>query len=596
MKAKTIKKLVSIAAAALLFFVFYLNPFSLLEHRLQDAAYQQYGLRHPDILIIGIDEFTLYEFGRFEHWSRQRMAEAISILNSDPDPFDRPAVIAIDILFIEPGLIPEQDDVLVDAVRGSDNVVLASFFDVGIDRAALSLEPVILNHLRPIPGLLPYVSYGPVNGTTDSDGVKRSAMLREFFQGEVVYSFPVAIARTYADHWGIDLETNFLETHFETYIRYTDVPGAFFDLSFADIFDPHFDPIMYAGAIVMIGPYATAMQDHYAVPIMHGETMHGVEIHANVVQMLLDGVFKQHVSELTALLIVAALLILAMLMGELLDIRIALIVFVIMGVGYYFAALWIYGQGYVLPLLSPLLALAVVFLYQLIYEYVLQALEKGRLRSTFKKYVDPKLVDTLINSGEADSNEVGRKKHIAVLFVDVRGFTPMTEALRETPEKVVEILNEYLELTSSSVFNNGGSVDKFIGDATMALFNGFVPQEDYIYKSVKAAWDMILGAQAVNDSIKERLGIDIGFGVGVHCGEAIVGNLGPSFRKDYTAIGDTVNTAARLESSSARSQVLISQDVYEALEGRIEAESIGEVRLKGKSEPMEVYKLISVYS
>jgi len=594
MKAKTIKKLVSIAAAALLFAIFYINPFSLLEHRLQDAAYQQYGLRHPDIMVVGIDEFTLFEFGRFEHWSRQRMAEAISILNSDPDPFNRPAVIAIDILFTEEGLIPGTDDVLADAVQGSDNIVLASLFDIGVDRATLSLEPVILSHLLPIPELLPYVRYGPVNGTTDDDGVKRSAMLREIFQGQVVYSFPVVIARTYAEHWGFDLDIDFVNTHFETYIRYTDVPGAYFDLSFADIFEPWFDPIMYAGAIVMIGPYAAAMQDHYAVPILHGETMHGVEIHANVVQMLLDGVFKQHVEDWIGLAIVAAVLILAMAIGELLDIRIALVIFVVMGVGYYFAALWIYQQGHVLPLLSPLLALAIVFLYQLIYEYVLQAVEKGRLRSTFKKYVDPKLVDALIESGEADSDEVGRKKHIAVLFVDVRGFTPMTEALRDTPERVVEILNEYLELTSSSVFNNGGSVDKFIGDATMALFNGFVPQEDYIYKAVKAAWDMVLGAEAVNTSIKERLGIDIGFGVGVHCGEAIVGNLGPSFRKDYTAIGDTVNTAARLESSSARSQVLISDDVYKALEGRIEAESIGEVKLKGKSEPMEIYKLNAV--
>lgn len=593
MKAKAIKNLVSLGAAVLLFVIFYFNPFSLLEHRLQDAAFQQYGLRHPDIMIVGIDQYTLDEFGRFEDWSRQRIAEAINILNADPD--FKPAVIAIDILLTEPGLIPEFDNALADAVRDGSNVVLGSLFDVGIDRAALSLEQVILNHLRPLPGLLPpQARYGPVNGTTDNDGVKRSAMLREIFQGEVVYSFPVMIAKAYADYWGLELEADFLNEHFEAYIRYTDVPGAFFDLSFADIFEPWFDPVMYAGAIVMIGPYASAMRDHYAVPIHHGETMHGVEIHANVVQMLLDGVFKQYIPEWAGLFIVAALLILAMAIGELLDIRIALVIFAVLGAAYYFAAMWIYEQGYVVPLLTPLLALSVVFLYQLVYEYVLQALEKGRLRNTFKKYVDPKLVDALIESGEADSNEVGRKKHIAVLFVDVRGFTPMTEALKDTPEKVVEILNEYLELTSSSVFNNGGSVDKFIGDATMALFNGFVPQEDYVYKAVKAAWDMVLGARAVNESIKERVGIDIGFGVGVHCGEAIVGNLGPSFRKDYTAIGDTVNTAARLESISARSQVLISDDVYKALKGRIEAESIGDVKLKGKSEPMEVYKLISV--
>jgi len=592
MKLKTIKKLVSACVAVLLFALFYINPLATLEHSLQDAAFQRYGMRHPDIFVVGIDEFTLEEFGLFEHWSRERMAEAINILNADPNT--APAVIAIDILFTEQGLISDFDDALIEAVRGSNNVVLASLFDVGIDRQTLSLEPTILNHLRPIDGLLPYVRYGPVNGTTDADGVKRSAMLREIFQGEVVYSFPVMIAQTYADYWGFELEADFLNYHFETYIRYTDAPGAFFDLSFADIFEPWFNPVMYAGAIVMIGPYASGMQDHYAVSISF-QTMHGVEIHANVVQMLLDGVFKQHASQWVGLAIIAVLLILAMLFGELLDIRIALAIFVVLGIGYFFVALWIYDQGYVLPLLSPLVALGVVFLYQLVYEYILQAVEKGRVRNIFKKYVDPKLVDTLISAAEADSNAVGHKKHIAVLFADVRGFTPMTEAMRDTPENIVEILNEYLELTSSSVFNNGGSVDKFMGDGTMALFNGFVPQEDYVYKAVKAAWDMVCGAEAVNKSIKDRLGIDIGFGVGVHCGEAIVGNLGPVFRKDYTAIGDAVNTAARLESNSERSQVLISQDVYDILEGRIEVESIGSIPLKGKSEPLEVYQLTAVY-
>ena len=128
----------------------------------------------------------------------------------------------------------------------------------------------------------------------------------------------------------------------------------------------------------------------------------------------------------------------------------------------------------------------------------------------------------------------------------------------------------------------------------MALFNGFVNLDDYVYKAVKAAWDMVEGAAAVNEAIKTKYGIDIGFGVGIHCGSAIVGNLGPSFRKDYTAIGDTVNTAARLESNAERSQVLISREVYDLLGDRIEAESIGEIPLKGKSVPLEVFALTGV--
>ena len=137
MKHKTVKKLVGIAAAALLFTILYLNPFQLFEHRLQDITFQRYGLPHHDIFIIGIDDTTLEELGRFEHWSRQGVAEAVKLLNFDP--YLRPAVIAIDILFTEPGLIPEFDRQLEEAVAGTNNIVMASLFNIGPDRETLSL-------------------------------------------------------------------------------------------------------------------------------------------------------------------------------------------------------------------------------------------------------------------------------------------------------------------------------------------------------------------------------------------------------------------------------------------------------------------------
>ena len=196
-----------------------------------------------------------------------------------------------------------------------------------------------------------------------------------------------------------------------------------------------------------------------------------------------------------------------------------------------------------------------------------------------------------MKSGEANSDEVGVKKDIAVLFVDIRGFTKISEALDDNPEQIIQILNEYLKLTSTSVFNNGGSVDKFIGDATMALFNGFVPLDDYVYKAVKAALDIVKDACALNAQLKDKYGVDIGFGMGVNCGKAVVGNLGPSFRKDYTAIGNTVNTAARLESNAKRSQVLISRDVYDIVKDRITCESVGEIPLKGKNIKFEVFSV-----
>ncbi|MCL2399232.1 MAG: adenylate/guanylate cyclase domain-containing protein [Defluviitaleaceae bacterium] len=582
------------------------NPLWLPEYRAQDAAFQHPGLPHPEIKIIAIDDHTLAEFGQFHLWSRERMAEAINILNRYE--YARPSVIGIDILYSEAG-IPEVDKALVEAVANAGNVVMASTARLMFDHGGNDPTPTLIRHQLPFPDLIPYVEHGLINAPIDRDGVIRSALLRvitqvpnfphihhpEFIVGRVeqqtLYSFPTVIAM---QHLNQTIPSTFIRENERMHINYTGMPNDFFEMSFADIFSPYFDPVALEDSIVLIGAYAMGMMDHHLVPIGGNTAMFGVEIHANVIQQILEGAYKQRIPDrlFTTMLILCILV--GMALGELLDIRIFLIIILVMGGGYIFAVFRLYDRGFVLPILTPPLILSIAFFYHLTYSYILQARERTRLRSVFKKYIDPQLVDVFINEVGSDLEDFGRRKHISVVFVDIRGFTPMSEYLRDQPETTAKILNEYLDLTSASVFINGGSVDKFIGDATMALFNGFVPLEDHVYQAVKAAWDMMRGASILNASIKEQYGIDIGFGIGVHCGDALVGNLGPSFRKDYTAIGDTVNTAARLESTAKRSQVLISADVYILLKNRIEAESIGMIPLKGKSESLEIFSLTKV--
>lgn len=305
----------------------------------------------------------------------------------------------------------------------------------------------------------------------------------------------------------------------------------------------------------------------------------------------INSIIATSVTDFVSICIVIAIMLLGMLFGEFFNARVSIVVYLLIGLGYFVIANYFFGQGYILPILLPLTVLGLTGMYQFVYNQILHRIERNRVRGSFRKYLDPKLADALIADQNVDTEAIGKKRQIAVLFVDVRGFTQMAEALKETPELVVEILNDYLELTTNAVFNNGGSVDKFIGDATMALFNGFMPQEDYIYHAVKAAWEMVEGAEAITKPVRERLGINLAYGIGVHCGEAIVGNLGPAFRKDYTAIGDMVNIASRLESNADRSEILISKDVYDALKGRIKAEEIGEMLLKGKTESLEVFTL-----
>jgi adenylate cyclase len=597
------KKIIGDILIFILLVVFFNMDFMyFLEYRVQDAVYQSPSLINPEIIVIGIDEATIEQIGTPDQWSRNLMADAINILNSDED--FRPAVIALDILYTnERNIICDEccfdagataDANLAEAARAGGNVVVASRPIIGLAPHPSDPSRVISSVVgieKPFAALREHVSYGSVSAIFDRDSTIRRKELSFTFQGDTLYSFAYEIYKKYPWHNPDTLAA--LKELDEVYITYTGLPGDYKQFSFLDIFEEDFiDNYFYLlmDAIVLIGPFAPGMMDAYHTAIDRNQ-MNGVEIHANIVQMFMEGTIKRNVSPQVNFNVFLLMLVLAMIIAHSLDVKFSIIVFAVMGVAYFVTAMYVFNQGYIMSIVYPIAAPVVVYVYNLLYKYIMETIEKRRVKSAFKKYVDPKLVDKLMDSGEANSDEVGKQKDIAVLFVDVRGFTPMTEALKDQPELIVKILNEYLELTSSAVFNNGGSVDKFIGDATMALFNGFVPLDDYVYKAVRAAWDIVQGATEVNKSIKEKYGVDVGFGVGVNCGAAIVGNLGPSFRKDYTAIGDAVNTAARLESNALRSQVLISRYVYDIVKDRVITQSIGAIPLKGKSEELEVFSV-----
>ncbi len=158
-------------------------------------------------------------------------------------------------------------------------------------------------------------------------------------------------------------------------------------------------------------------------------------------------------------------------------------------------------------------------------------------------------------------------------------------------KEVVQILNRYLTLTSSCIFDNKGTLDKFVGDCTMAFWGAPMPQEDSIYKAVKTAFDMLERSADVQRELQEKFGRTVSFGIGVHYGPAVVGNIGAPERMDYTAIGDTVNTAARLEANAPGGCIYVSHAVAEALEGRVRCTSLGDsVPLKGKATGFEVLR------
>ncbi len=214
--------------------------------------------------------------------------------------------------------------------------------------------------------------------------------------------------------------------------------------------------------------------------------------------------------------------------------------------------------------------------------------ERKRLeaqRRLLERMVSPAVVAQI----DPDSLQIGGQRvELTVLFADIRGFTAYSE--RHTPEELVAVLNRYLAAGAEAVLRQEGTVDKFLGDAVMAWFNAPLPQPDHPLRAVRAALDLKAAVERLHAELPPEA--HLAFGAGIHTGEAVLGWIGTEKRLDFTAIGDSVNTATRIQENAAPNQILISREVYEQVRDSVEAQPYAPLRVKGKSEAVEVYEVL----
>jgi len=216
--------------------------------------------------------------------------------------------------------------------------------------------------------------------------------------------------------------------------------------------------------------------------------------------------------------------------------------------------------------------------------------ETKRLESLshlFERMVSPAVIEQL-NPDELQLG--GKRTEITTLFADIRGFTSFSE--RADPEMLVTVLNRYLGAATEAVLAEEGTLDKFMGDAVLALFNAPFRQPDHALRAVRTALQMRNSIQRLRDELPEQF--RLAFGIGINSGEAILGLIGTEKRLEYTAIGDCVNTAKRLQENADRDQILISATVYAQIRGQVNVRPVKPVQAKGKTEPVQVYELINL--
>ena len=573
----------------------FLKVFRRPELWLEDTLYQQQVSLESDVIIIGIDDNDIKNFGPYNTWNRSIMAQVLEALGSDPD--NLPAVVAIDIMYSGTS-DPESDKRLAAAAAKLGNVVTATEATYGkkttfFGSASAVIDSfAVLGYEEPYEELKNVTTQGSINVMYDLDGVVRHALLYVEPEGKRVYSMQYEVAKIYAEKNGFQITKPQTDERGHFYVTFSSKPGGFYDgINLSKVIDGEVKPKFFKDKIVLIGPYTTGLQDAYITPIEKASMMYGVEYQANVIECLLQGNYKQEAPEyfqLGALWIVCFAFFVFCNNRRLLFTIPALIIGEGIAVG---ASMWLFSTGYITHALWIPLGLLVMFVITVAGNYLRAAMEKQNVTRTFERYVAPNVVEEILKEGTESLKLGGKTVDIAVLFVDIRGFTTMSERL--SPEEVVHILNQYLSMTSACVERYQGTLDKFIGDATMAFWGAPIKDDEAIYHAACTALDIVKGAEELSEKLKKEINEEIHVGVGVHYGPAVVGNMGSERRMDYTAIGDTVNTSARLEANAPGSTVYVSRVVADALKGRMKCEPLEKpIKLKGKADGFEILRLI----
>ncbi len=344
--------------------------------------------------------------------------------------------------------------------------------------------------------------------------------------------------------------------------------------------------------VVFIAATAAGAFETRATPVAPHDP--GVMIHAALLDNLLNGDFIRRAGWPANV----ALLLLVVFLAVLLAVAFESAWVGVLGTAGVLAAAgglstWALAEGLWLDMAAPLFGGALAFAGAYVGNYLTEGREKERVRNLFSRYVSPDYVSRLADDYQ-NVKLGGERIPVTLLFSDIRGFTSLSEKL--DPETVIEMLNEYLDKMAEVVFRYGGTLDKFIGDAVMAFWNAPIRLDDHPVRAVEAALDMMTELEQLNERWQSMdAPAQLAIGIGVNTGEAIVGNIGSLERKlDYTAIGDTVNLAARLEGLNKEygSSIIISEGTKRELpEGAYELRPIDEVRVKGKEKAVQIYEL-----
>ncbi len=513
-----------------------------------------------DVVVVGIDDVTFNELGVRWPFPRSLHAEAIDRLREEGA-----RVIAYDIQFTEQ-TTPKEDNALISAVDRTDRVVLAT---TEVDEKGGTNVFGGDEVLRDIGARA-----GSSNFVNDDDGVIR----RMPYSVAGLESF----ANVAADEFRGRSES--LKQGSE-YIDYAGRPGTVDTVSFSRLVEGRTPPGTFKDRIVVVGATASSLQDVHATPVGEGRVMAGPEIQANsIATALADFPLQPAPGVLNIALIVVLGLVgpgFALSLGPARAAIVGVLVAGLFAVGVQIA----FNNGLIVSLLYPLASLLIGVVGALAMGLVIEAFERERVRDVFSRFVPEPVVDEVLQNVDEDLRLGGQRELVTVLFSDVRGFTTFSES-RE-PEVVIEILNRYLTSMTDVILAHGGTLVTFMGDGIMAVFGAPIAVDDHADRALAAAREMAGPTlDDFNEWLRgEELGEGFQIGIGLNSGVVMAGNVGSEQRLEYTVIGDTANTASRLEglTKGTPHTIYISESTRMFLNGnRDDLEHVDELDVRGR--------------
>jgi adenylate cyclase len=538
-----------------------------------DLRFSLRGAQPPrnDVVVVGIDDRTLntkpkptYPLGR------ELYATVIRNLTKAGA-----STIAIDVQFTEESPKPKSDAQLIEAVHDARKVVLSTTENETSGLTSVFSFGKGLAYSRGIPAITLVVK--------DSDGRVR----RMLFSKQKLESFPMAAAEAQAGHRIVTPEGR------TAWIDYAGKNLTIKTLSFLDIQRNQFNPADVRGKVVVVGGTASALQDQHNTSTTRNFLMAGPEIQANSIATALEGFPLHEAAWWVDVLLVIAVGVAAPLAGLRFGVRAAVAIGALVVAVFLVGAQFAFQQSdTIVTVVYPLAAgLAGILLTGAIHGLTV-AFEREQARDAFARFVPEAVVDQVL--ADADGVRLGGVRGEAtVMFSDLRGFTSFSETLE--PERVIESLNRYLTEMSEAILDHGGTLVAYMGDGIMAVFGAPLKQSDHADRALEAAREMLARMDGFNGWLREQ-GLHDGFkmGIGLNSGPVMSGNVGSERRLEYTALGDTTNTAARLEGMTKGTphQLFISDTTKQTLTRPADdLVAVGEAEVRGRKAKVLLWSL-----